>query len=52
MEKELNNKEIKETEKKTKCQFRIDGICVRASCPYVADFCPVAKEDSICKYRG
>lgn len=39
-------------ESKGVCKWYKDEFCVNADCPYVADFCPVAQDDSICKFRG
>lgn len=39
-------------ENKERCKWYKDEFCVNADCPYVADFCPVAQDDSICKFRG
>ena len=39
-------------ETKGGCKWYKDEFCVNADCPYVADFCPVAQNDSICKFRG
>jgi hypothetical protein len=39
-------------ENKGRCKWYKDEVCVNADCPYVADFCPVAQDDSICKFRG
>lgn len=34
------------------CKYLIDEICTNADCPYVADFCPVTQDDSICRHRN
>ena len=39
-------------ENKGGCKWYKDEFCVNADCPYVADFCPVVQDDSICKFRG
>lgn len=33
------------------CKWYKDEFCTNAECPYCADFCPVAQDDKICKYR-
>lgn len=47
-------KRLAEMQGETKggCKWYKDEFCVNADCPYVGDFCPVAQEDSICKFRG
>lgn len=37
---------------KQKCKWNEDGFCVNGDCPYVADFCPVEEDDSVCMYNG
>lgn len=33
------------------CKYCKDEFCVNDKCPYVADYCPVVQNDSICKFR-
>ena len=33
------------------CKYNRDDICVNADCPYVADYCPVFEDDSLCKFN-
>ena len=33
------------------CKYNHDDICVNADCPYVADYCPVFEDDSICRFN-
>lgn len=39
-------------ESKGVCKYNYDEVCVNVDCPYLGDFCPVAQDDSICKFRG
>ena len=33
------------------CKWMMDGICVNADCPMVADYCPVPEFENVCKYE-
>lgn len=33
------------------CKWCKDEFCTNDKCPYCADYCPVAQDDKICKYR-
>jgi hypothetical protein len=33
------------------CKYCKDEFCVNDKCSYVADYCPVVQNDSICKYK-
>ncbi len=33
------------------CKWYKDKFCTNDKCPYCADYCPVAQNDTICKYR-
>lgn len=33
------------------CKWYKDEFCTNDRCPYCADYCPVAQDDKICKYR-
>lgn len=33
------------------CKWDYDGICVNADCPMVADYCPVADVEGVCKHE-
>lgn len=34
------------------CKWYHEEFCCNADCPYVADYCPVTEDDSICKYNN
>ena len=33
------------------CEYCVDGFCVNADCPLVADFCPVEDIPDVCEYE-
>lgn len=33
------------------CKWMQDEICVNADCPMVADYCPVADFEGVCRYE-
>lgn len=33
------------------CKWYKDEFCTNDKCPYCADYCPVAQDDTVCKYR-
>lgn len=35
----------------TKCKWEQDEVCVNASCPLCADFCPVIDTPGVCRFE-
>lgn len=33
------------------CKWCVDEICVNADCPMRADYCPVPKDEGVCRYE-
>ena len=33
------------------CKWMQDEICVNADCPMIADYCPVADHEGVCRYE-
>lgn len=35
----------------TECKHNYDEICTNADCPLVADYCPVAYTEGVCRFE-